>query len=111
MIIRMLIDYLNKLRGPSRYAAGDDDINLLAAYANRGAGIWVSVGEGECCSCGHEWDSGELIGHVTQAYVKFSDGVVARCPGRRLACVSCVEEQRIKGDLSLQWARDSGVLR
>lgn len=101
MIIRMLIEFVNKLRGPSRYVGGG--INDLAAYVGAGDGIWVSVSVGECCTCGHEWEAGELIGNVTQSHVKFDDGTVWRCPGTRLACVSCVEEQRIKGDLSLRW--------
>ena len=120
-MIRLLINYINAWRErhnpTSPYVAnwqrpwdGRSDIaGLFAAVAERG-GTWAAVEPGECCTCGHEWRKGEIIGVVTQAYERLDNGSVRRSPGARLACATCVEAQRRHGDLSLQWAREAGLL-
>lgn len=87
-----------------------DDMAALAAAVERGVGTWAARERGECCTCGHDWDPGEIIGCVTQAYVVLPDGMVVRSPGTRLACLICVERQRVEGDLSIAWAREVGLL-
>lgn len=65
--------------------------------------LWAAKQNGSCCTCGHEWEPGEIIGNVTQAYVLDDAGQVWHRPGVRQACASCVEWQRVQGDLSLRW--------
>lgn len=65
--------------------------------------LWAAKQDGSCCTCGHEWQPGEIIGNVTQAYVLDDAGQVWHRPGVRQACASCVEWQRVQGDLSLRW--------
>jgi hypothetical protein len=113
-MIRFLINKLNARRtramdrAPRRRRRGDDVMDL--ALLTAGVSVWIARERGSCCTCGHEWEPGELIGNVTQAYVLFDDGTVMRCPGVRLACALCVEHQRQTGDLSLLWARDAGLI-
>jgi hypothetical protein len=75
------------------------DLGALVAEVR----VWPASLTGECCTCGHEWQAGELIGEVVQAYELLPDGTVRRSPGTRLACVLCVERTEHEGDLSLQW--------
>lgn len=82
----------------------------VAAHDHKGRGVWVANMVGECCSCFHEWEPGELIGFVTQQYERDHDMRVRHSPGTRLACVLCVEWQRVDGDLSLRWAKRAGLL-
>lgn len=93
-----------------RLARGSGDIGTLSAHVNRGRGLWLATQPGSCCTCGHEWLPGEIIGTVVQAYELCDDGAVVRRPGARKACGACVEWQRREGDLSLRWARDAGLL-
>ena len=88
----------------------DRGLTTIAAFLARGNGCWPAVEHGECCTCGHEWIPGEIIGTVAQAYVRTHDGGVLRSPGVRIACSVCVERQRVEGDLSLRWAREAGLL-
>lgn len=87
------------VRRAARRATLPDDLSTLAVLVSRGTGMWAARQAGECCTCGHEWIPGEIIGYVTQAYVRTGE----RRPGTRLACCVCVERQRLQGDLSLEW--------
>lgn len=122
-MFRFLINLLNRLRRPSRYVGriplgevaimsdAERGIATLAAYLAAHECTWYSVMPGECCTCGHEWVQGELIGAVTQAYeVDRDTGFVRRSPATRVACGMCVERQALEGDLSLGWAREAGLL-
>lgn len=105
-MIRALINLLNYLRGrvdPSPYV-GLTDLSRLTLPK-----LWPAHNAGECCTCGHDWQRGELVGLVTQAYVRRSDGTVTRRPGQRLACGACCERQYAEGDPSVQWAREAGL--
>ena len=87
-----------------------DDLAALAAVVASGCGTWAARENGSCCSCGHEYVPGEIIGVVTQAFERRDDGSVWRAPATRIACAVCVERTRYEGDLSLQWAREVGLL-
>lgn len=80
-----------------------EGVALLAAAVNRGSDWWVAREPGECCSCGHDWIAGEMIGPVFQQYARQDDGTLRYDPQVRRACCVCVERQRVQGDLSLQW--------
>lgn len=86
-----------------------DSIGLLAAAVNRGMDCWAAREPGTCCSCGHEWIAGEIIGTVYQAYRRNDDGTVTYDPQPRRACCVCVEQQRVEGDLSQHW-HDGGSI-
>jgi len=88
----------------------DVDMTALMVLVGNTGSMWAARENGECCSCGHEWIPGEIIGVVTQAYVRFDDGTVMRSPGSRLACAVCVAKQRATGDLSIEWAKGAGLL-
>jgi hypothetical protein len=89
-----------------------DGIALLAAAVNRGVDCWVAREPGECITCGHEWIKGEIIGPVYQTYRRdLRTGAVVFDPATRRACCVCVEQQRVEGDPSIEWARYAGVLR
>lgn len=115
-MLRRLIDWLNARTERIEHkldphkAEIESGLSALAAYVARGNGTWAAVEPGECCSCGHEWIPGEIIGAVTQAYERLDDGTVRRSPGTRLACSVDVERQRLQGDLSIRWAREAGLL-
>jgi len=96
--------------GPPRKDRRDDDLASLMILVGKVGSMWAARENGECCSCGHEWIPGEIIGVVTQAYVRFDDGTVMRSPGSRLACAVCVAKQRATGDLSIEWAKGAGLL-
>lgn len=86
-------------------------IALISSFLARNERTWAAAEPGECCTCGHDWIKGEMIGLVTQAFeVDRSTGRVWRAPGTRLACCVCVERQAIEGDLSLTWGREAGLL-
>jgi hypothetical protein len=87
-----------------------DDLAALAAVVANGCGTWAARENGSCCTCGHEWGPGEIIGVVTQAFELRDDGSVWRAPATRIACAVCVERTRHEGDLSLTWAREAGLL-
>lgn len=128
-MFRWMINLMNRLRRPSRYVgrvpqgavaelgqlgAADDaerGIAAIAAYLAAQERMWYSAGAGECCTCGHDWRKGELVGLVTQAYeVDRATGIVRRRPATRVACGACVERQLLEGDLSLWWAAEAGLL-
>lgn len=115
-MIRFLINWLNARRtramdrAPRKRRRGDDLMDMALLVGGSRHEVWFAREPGSCCTCGHEWKPGELIGNVMQAYVLFDDGTVMRCPGVRLACVLCVERQLREGDLSLRWARDAGLI-
>lgn len=86
----------------------DDLVALMAATFPPNA--WVARYAGVCCTCWEDYYQGEYIGVVVQAYER-TYAMVRRNPAARLACVSCVQQQARQGDLSLQWARDAGLLQ
>ena len=108
-VMLVLIAAVRLAGAKSGTPAGDNMASLLSAV-QRGVGTWAAKDGGECCSCGHEWEPGEIIGLVTQAYMRFDDGAVLRSPGTRVACLVCVERQRVEADLSITWAREAGLL-
>jgi hypothetical protein len=114
MIVRMikLLQKRHRERAPWRRPwdhSGRDTVFALGALVAE-VRVWPAKYKGECCTCGHEWREGELIGSVTQAYELLPDGDVQRRPGTRLACVLCVERTEREGDLSLQWVDEQGQL-
>lgn len=113
---KRLVEAINagwRKRAP-RPTEAERGLTALAAYLARGHGTWAATENGECCTCGHEWIPGEIIGCVTQAYERQWTSpvtfVVKRSPGTRLACSVCVEQQRVQGDLSVAWAVRAGLL-
>lgn len=120
-MIRWLINRINAgRRAVPEYGVGtwrrpwdapgfDDSLMLLAAAVNRGIDCWWASEPGTCCTCGHEWIEGEVVGPVFQQYRRDDDGTVTYDPAVRRACCVCVEQQRVQGDLSLRW-RDEGTI-
>ena len=117
-MIRWLINLLNAWRRPVGQQQWrrpwdapplSDSVSLLAAAVNRGTDWWVAREPGTCCTCGHEWIAGEMIGAVFQQYRCTSKGEVVYDPATRRACCVCVEQQRVQGDLSLRWVAEAEI--
>jgi hypothetical protein len=119
-MIRWLINWLNAWRAPRVQGSAAwrrpwdapavaDGLTLIAAAVDRGVDCWAAREPGTCCTCGHEWIAGEIIGPVYQQYRRDDDGSVTYDPAVRRACSVCVEQQRVEGDLSLHW-HDGGTI-
>lgn len=94
----------------ARRNARTDDIATMIVSLHQGHGLWSAIGPGECGTCGHDWHRGELVGAVTQSFEKDDAGKVWRSPGVRVVCGACVERTRAEGDLTVPWARESGLI-
>lgn len=86
------------------------DLSALATVVTQMDRTWPAAERGECPICGHAWIPGEIVGTVTNAYELRDDGTVLRSPGVRVVDILCWEKTQREGDLSLRWARESGML-
>lgn len=94
-LIRKIVEALRRPVPP-------DDLSDLCILPS-----WPAARPGECPCCGHEWQAGEMIGAISQAYER---NPVRRSPGVRVVCALCDARQAIEGDFSLTWAREAGLL-